>query len=68
MREAVKDFIERVITDDYTIIRVEANDMLPKVGTKNELLDNDVVIIDVPNTSVSYETITGNFMNSSFIN
>ena len=39
MREAVKDFIERVITDDYTIIRVEANDMLPKVGTKNELLD-----------------------------
>ena len=38
MRETVVDFINRAVTDTMNI-RVEANDMLPIIGTKAEVID-----------------------------
>lgn len=40
MREALRNFIDRVVTDENYKIRVEANDMLPIVGTKAELANS----------------------------
>lgn len=37
INERVGEFIERVIPDDSYRIRIEANDMLPRKGTKSSL-------------------------------
>ena len=37
--ESVQEFLDRAVSDN-TIVRIEANDMLPIQGTKSELLNN----------------------------
>ena len=37
MRESVSEFINRVVSD-YMDIRVEANDMLPIIGKKEDII------------------------------
>ena len=69
----VKEYYPEYLTGpiyDYTFrdeedFIIEESKTSSQFDEKNELLDNDVVIIDVPNTSISYETITGNLIRNS---
>ena len=38
MRETVRDFLSRAVADSMRV-RIEANDMLPITGTKEEVID-----------------------------
>lgn len=47
MRETVKEFINRAVSDDWDI-RVEANDIFPIIGKKAEIISrvDDLYILD----------------------
>lgn len=63
MRESVKNFIERVVDSNYCVIRVEANDMLPKRGTKEEMMDkvDGLYVIGFEFTGINSITITAGY-------
>ena len=63
MRESVKNFIERVVDNEYCNIRVEANDMLPKIGTKEEIIDkvDGLYVIHFTFTGINSITITAGY-------
>ena len=63
MRESVKNFIERVVDNEYCNIRVEANDMLSKIGTKEEIMDkvDGLYVIGFTFTGINSITITAGY-------
>lgn len=63
MRESVKNFIERVVDNEYCNIRVEANDMLSKIGTKEEIMDkvDGLYVINFTFTGINSITITAGY-------
>ena len=65
MRESVKDFIKRVISEDDYRVRIEANDMLPITATKAELVSGNKVdglyVIKMEITGWNSITITAGY-------
>lgn len=63
MRESIKEFIDRVVDNEYISIRVEANDMLPIIGNKSEILDrvDGLYVIDADFSKMNLITIRATY-------
>ena len=60
MKESVKDFINRIGVPENFTVRVEANDMLPKTGNPESIVDlvGDLYVVDSDFTEMNNNRIT----------